>query len=248
MKVCLQARDLEGLGLLMRFRCATAQQMNAYVYSGQGIKQTYRRLAELESAGYLSRDRYPGLPAVYRATQAGAEATGLGLKAVRPIPPAQVAHALAVLNAAQALLRHGGAWLTEREIRSQASRRAGRLAGNGRVPDGVWVLGGQKIAVELQRSREPAKYIQAASRKLLLRYDAVLWLASTPVLAAKAAQAPAAPGLLARAGAGHQRVYVMLVSDLLHGAAPPLPLIGNPSYSAPFLSRNCEKEAKRERA
>ena len=133
-----------------RFGWLSAGQLLRDFWPVLSLRQKYRRLARLVEAGDLLCDFVVGVGRVYRASEAGLAAVGLDLQPARR-PGVGLYHALQVYDVARALTCGDlTKWTTERELRSAEVRRLGRLAFEGRCPDGV-LDGG--VAVELQRTQ-----------------------------------------------------------------------------------------------
>jgi DNA-binding HxlR family transcriptional regulator len=181
----LTDRDTAILTWIGRYGIVTATQVAKRFFTrdggGSGSRAAHNRLTRLESLGLLRRDvpfaRHPG---VFRLTTAGSELADAHIAPAGWVP-AEIAHALAVVDLMEMLAaEHGGATVrTEREIRADrgAAGRGRSFGGDGRIPDGELIMGsGKVVAVELdltpKRSPDVARIIRSYQRS---DYDAVWW-------------------------------------------------------------------------
>lgn len=136
---------------------------------GFGTKQaSYKRLKGLVDFGLLRHDRVLyGQAGVYRATERGIRYAGVDLYPAG-LDISRLNHSLEVVELSERLLREnpGACWLTERELRSRATRarlaeESERIEPNAegeRMPDGMLVReDGSHVAIELELSGKPSK-------------------------------------------------------------------------------------------
>jgi hypothetical protein len=108
------------------------------------------------------------------ATGRGARLAGTGFQTLRP-SVRSLSHIRAI-NEARLLLsaeHPDGAWICERELRRHWQRKKVR-----NISDGVFEIGGQSWAVEVELSRKPIEYLRANIREHASRYDVVLYFCS----------------------------------------------------------------------
>ena len=185
----LTERDLDILVWVARHGIVTVDQIAAKFFpTPHGKSAAFQRVRKLCDAHppLLQRTRtHYREPSVLRVTTQGAKLADTGLSPAR-IVPAEVHHALAIVDLAEELLAaHPGATLlTERERRAQRYRekRAGERKTTGRIPDAVLVLpprNGTKersIAIELDRSPRSRMDAETVIKAYIAeKYDEVLW-------------------------------------------------------------------------
>jgi len=130
-----------------------------------------RRITRLVQHGLLKRvERFRVTP-LYVPTPLGARRAGIGLKAPRKIDENDVYHDLAVVDVADHLTSNlpGSHWLSERQLRSLATRRARQFRSPlpGHYPDGVLVDATRRwIAIEVELSKKD----EVRYRKILRDY------------------------------------------------------------------------------
>lgn len=169
-RVEITDRDIAILTWVARHGIVTVEQITRKFFpTRQGKSAAFQRVRKLcdSRPALLQRDRtHYREPSVLRVTTHGARLTDVGLMPAR-IVPAEIHHALALVDLAEELLaEHPQAvLLTERERRAERYRdkRAGRRKTTGRIPDAVFLFeaggstssGSKKertVAVELDRS------------------------------------------------------------------------------------------------
>ena len=185
----LTDRDRDILVWVARHGIVTVDQITAKFFpTPHGKSAAFQRVRKLCDAhpALLQRDHtHYREPSVLRVTTQGARLAEVGLAPAR-IVPAEVHHALAIVDLAEELLAaHPGATLlTERERRAQRYRekRAGERKTTGRIPDVVLVLpsrNGTKersIAIELDRSPRSRMDAETVVKAYLAeRYDELWW-------------------------------------------------------------------------
>lgn len=160
-------RDIEILRWINRMRFATAKQVG--IRFGIGIWYTYKRLRKLDVEGYLVHVRpLRDAPGVWLCTEAGARMSGTGLWAPpRKINIATFRHDLGVIDLSIELEKRG-VWLSERELRRGGDYRK-------KVPDGVLLMEGRRIACELELTRKSVRSMDRnlAIYKRNIEYDEV---------------------------------------------------------------------------
>lgn len=187
-----QERDDELLRWIARHGIVTIEQATSKFFpSPQGRSACYQRVRKLCAAAppLLQRDRPYGHPFILRVTPAGARRADIGVGPAH-IVPAEVAHALAIVDLAETLLaellaEHPDTTLvTERERRGERYRekRAGQRRATGRIPDAVFLVpatAGKKaraIAVELDRTPKSRRDTEAVVKAYLAeRYTEIWW-------------------------------------------------------------------------
>jgi hypothetical protein len=181
----LTSRDLEMLAWIARHGVVTADQLATRFFgrdSGSvGYGAAYRRLRKLRGLGLLRSDRtFYQEPSVLRVTAHGAHLADAGVGPARLVL-AEVRHTLALVDLLEGLLAKypGSTATTERELRVErriALARGERRPLTGRMPDGVLVLKGKRIGLELdltsKRSNDLERIVAAYQSE---QYDAVWW-------------------------------------------------------------------------
>jgi hypothetical protein len=185
----LTERDCDIIIWVARHGIVTVDQIAAKFFpTPHGKSAAFQRVRKLCDAHppLLQRTRtHYREPSVLRVTTYGSRLADIGLAPAR-IVPAEVHHALAIVDLAEELLAsHPGATLlTERERRAQRYRekRSGQRKTTGRIPDAVLVLpskNGTKertIAVELDRSPRSRMDAETVIKAYIAeKYDQVLW-------------------------------------------------------------------------
>lgn len=164
--VLLTPRDYAGLALCARLGAIRADDLAGFLawHAGResigartasGIVSRWHRLGLVEARRYDA-----GQPRAWTATPLGARLVGWAGPVGFP-PLAEHRHALAVGALAVAYMRAGALWITERELRHEA----------GHTPDGVAEQGGQRVAVEVERTRKPVSRWAPILADLMARYD-----------------------------------------------------------------------------
>jgi len=179
----LTERDKEILRFISRFGYLCARHIIAVFPLSERV--AYRRLQRLVQDGYLHRKRIlADLPRVYSLTQRGVDASGIDFGRVRNVRLQTLEHDLTVADVGVALLRlyPGSSWVTERELRREAGQGFGSVGAREHVPDGVLLVDGSKIAVEVETSRKPRRRTERILRYYLRRSDyiAVWYFCRTP--------------------------------------------------------------------
>jgi hypothetical protein len=180
-------RDLHPLDIvvvrdLVRFGILTNDQIDRR-YGNPLI--TAQQLPLLVTGGFVEpwRQLIKGA-AVYSASASGARIARTGLKASRPTYD-HLRHDIAVVDLADYLLAHeiDAEWRTEREasrvLRTEIplTRRRGAPKGPGHRPDGLLLVGGKRLAIELEHS-DKGDYRYARICRwfaLNLRLDGLRW-------------------------------------------------------------------------
>lgn len=189
----LTERDEEILTWVARHGYVTVDQIaRKFFPTKQGTSAAYQRVRKLCDASppLLKRERtHYREPSVLRVTTAGGRLADVGIQPARVIP-AEVPHALAIVDLAEALLaEHPEATLlTERERRAERYRekRAGLRKATGRIPDAVLVFPpdaqrgerGKERAVAVELDRSPRSRMDAEDvikAYIAERYHAVWW-------------------------------------------------------------------------
>lgn len=166
----LTDRDVDILKWVARHGIVTTDQIaRKFFPTPQGKSACVQRVRKLCTAGppLLQRDyTHYREPSVLRVTIHGARLADTGLGPAR-IVPAEVHHALAIVDLAESLLAEhpAASLLTERERRGERYRdkAAGRLKATGRIADAVLVFPPgsrgreRRVAVELDRSPRSEK-------------------------------------------------------------------------------------------
>lgn len=189
-----QERDDEILKWVARHGIVTVDQMAAKFFATpQGRSACYQRVRKLCAAAppLLQRDlAFYRHPAIIRVTPAGARRADVGI-APAHIVPAEIPHALAIVDLAESLLadllkeNKETVLVTERERRAERYRekRAGKRKSTGRIPDVVFELPATKtkkarnIAVELDRTVKSRMDAEAVVRAYIAErsYSEVWW-------------------------------------------------------------------------
>jgi hypothetical protein len=153
-RAAITQRDMEMLRFATRHGVCTAEQLSRRFFSSDSA--CWRRLRALENLGLLQRHRtWWQAPRVVMTTPLGTQLANVDLPPARLNLP-ELEHSLALVDLSEDLLaaNPGAQWITERELRRDAIRRH-RLDGMAaravrvRTPDGVIVLEGKRLAVEL---------------------------------------------------------------------------------------------------
>lgn len=113
-------------------------------------KLAYRRCRKLIEQNYLQHEWiFYAEPGVYRVTQQGVLMSQDHLPALRKINVATYRHHLKVAKLSLRLsAQHGGAFITERDLRHQLGING--LNDKQHVPDGILVLKDERIAIEVE--------------------------------------------------------------------------------------------------
>ena len=185
----LTDRDRDILVWVARHGIVTVDQITAKFFpTPHGKSAAFQRVRKLCDANpaLLKRDHtHYREPSVLRVTPQGARLADVGLAPAR-IVPAEVHHALAIVDLAEELLAGspGATLLTERERRAQRYRekRAGQRKSTGRIPDAVLVFPAtsskkeRTVAVELDRSPRSRMDAETVIKAYIAeKYDEVLW-------------------------------------------------------------------------
>jgi hypothetical protein len=144
-------------------------------FLGIYVSDTAREVESLRLRGWVAVEELltGHLPWVI-ATGPGARLAGTGFKVLRP-SVRSLPHIRAI-NEARLLLNvehPEGRWICERELRRHWQRKKVR-----NIPDGVFEIGGERWAIEVELSRKPIEYLRANIREHASRYDAVLYFCS----------------------------------------------------------------------
>lgn len=177
----LQPRDLEIFAFVARHGVCTPGQLRRRFWPGAHVNGTYRRVEKLVQHGYLTTDRtwYHG-PLAIRVTRQGLRSAGLPFHPFR-LTWGRLPHQLAMVDLSEELVaRHQDAtWRTERELRLDWYADRARGIEHHRLPDGMIVLGGERIAVELELSEKRSRDYQALGdaylEELILGMHGVWW-------------------------------------------------------------------------
>lgn len=187
--VLLTARDQAIAAWVTRHGMVTPQQICGRFFRTMPV--TWRRLLKLERLGIIRRDLVRlRFPAVVRTTWRGARLAEVNLGPA-PLDVVNCRHHLAVVDLSEELLTvHAHAeWITERELRQERAdrHRQDPAAPRYRIPDGLMVLDGRRIAVELNRTPKRTRRLD----DLALAYasdagvDAVWWFLPSPEAVAR---------------------------------------------------------------
>lgn len=185
----LQPRDLDIFTFVARHGVCTPEQIRRCFWPGAHVNGTYRRVQKLAKHGFLTTDRtwYHG-PLAVRVTRLGLHTAGLSFFPFR-LTWARLRHQLAMVDLSEDLLvRHAGAaWYTERELRQEWFADRARGVEHRRLPDGLLLLDGQRIAVELELTSKRAPDYRglgdAYLEELILGLHGVWWFVATDRIA-----------------------------------------------------------------
>ncbi|MGD0833718.1 MAG: hypothetical protein ABSA40_04725 [Candidatus Dormibacteria bacterium] len=189
--VALTERDVEVLRYAVRHGMVSPGQIAARFFPN--VEAAGRRMRALQRARLLRTDRVlTGLPAVVRATAAGARRSGCDLPAAS-LDLARVRHSLALVDLSEELLaaHPGSAWTAERELRRdrmRAARAGERGERRRRVPDGMLRLGdGRRVAVELDLTPKRSARLDtlAGAYAVDREVDTVWWYLPSEVAASR---------------------------------------------------------------
>ncbi len=179
------AADIDVLRDLVRFGWMTTEQIGRRY--GLPFVPCTARLTRLRHNGLVVWNREFRISPLYLATYRGAKYAGLTLRAVRQVDENDVYHDLAAVDVADYLLDHepGSRWVSEREYKSRAFRRARRFGAQlpGRFPDGILVdRAGRCIAIEVELHKKDASRYRKILREYaaLFEFDAVRWYVAAP--------------------------------------------------------------------
>ncbi|MGO8687273.1 MAG: hypothetical protein ACLQT7_08880 [Candidatus Dormibacteria bacterium] len=199
--MALSARDRDVLGYAVRHGMVTADQLGARFFAS--TPSARRRLRTLGAAGLVISDRVLlTLPAVVRATPAGARLAGCDLPPAT-LDVARIRHNLALVDLSEELLaaHPGSAWTTERELRRdrmRAARAGDRWERQRRIPDGLLRLaGGRRIAIELDLTAKRSARLEllAGAYAVDRDVDAVWWYLPSEAAATRMQRLVAQRGL-----------------------------------------------------
>ena len=187
-------RDMDILQWIGRHGIVTPAQVATHFFGRpdgtMGTWAAYRRLRILEQLGLLQRDRtFWRESTVLRVTTAGARIADLQIRPARLVP-AEVRHALAVVDLVEFLIARTGKRtrvVTEREMRADRRRelrRDPRTIGTGRIPDAEFHLpSGGRVAVELDLTpKRSADYENILQSYITQDYEAVWWYVAPGVV------------------------------------------------------------------
>lgn len=169
----LRARDLE----VLRWVCEQCAARRDHVRALIGLSEAmaYESVARLCKAGLLRRQRYiVGEPEWLLPTRAGLNAWGGGGRVLTPTL-VQLAH-FAAINEVRLYVqrqRPDAQWVPERRLRRERSE-----AGKGQhshIPDGVVVVDGQRVAIEVELNHKGRKATEAVVQAHAREYDRTLY-------------------------------------------------------------------------
>lgn len=147
----LTERDLRILKWLNGHRMATVDQMTKAF--GMSKRMGYRRLSEMEKAGYLQHQRlFLEKPGVYFPTSSGVAVCGDDMPAISKLNLGTYEHDLQLVDLSLQLVdKTDGEWVSERRLRREKGLDGVGVPGH--VPDGLLRLSdGSIVAVELERT------------------------------------------------------------------------------------------------
>jgi len=185
----LTERDIDILIWVARHGIVTADQIaRRFFPTPQGRSACYQRVRKLCDAKppLLQRERtHFGEPSVLRVSPQGTKIADVGVAPAR-IVPAEIHHALAIVDLVEDLLESNptATLLTERERRAERYRekRAGVRKTTGRIPDAVFIVPATKtkkertVAIELDRTARSRMDAETVVKAYLSeRYDTVYW-------------------------------------------------------------------------
>lgn len=181
------ARDRAMLGWIGRHGIVTAEQVACRFFARPGgevgRKVAFRRLAKLETHGYLVRQTTSlwGARRIIRLTPAGVRAGQLQITPARVVEP-ELRHSLALVDLMDALSDEHptSRCRTERELRTERTRErvmGTRRAGRGRMPDGeLQLASGESVAIELDLTPKRSKDYEQIIRSYRQEpFDRVWW-------------------------------------------------------------------------
>lgn len=181
----LTPADVSVLRRTVRFGCAADYQTLRY-YSSPATAR--RRLAQMRRDGLLERREEALVGAIiYQPTQAGVRAARCGLHYAAP-RPGHLAHDVALADLADYLERTEphARWFTEREIPRLLLEAANGVKVprpfRNHTPDGILLLDGRRIAVELEHSLKSEGAYTDICRWFAqeVRIDAIRWYVDNP--------------------------------------------------------------------
>ena len=158
----LDSRDVVVVRDMLRFRALVTEHVARR--TGNSIDTAYQTLERLTRLGLVQKEpNWIRGTELWTATQRGARAVKSRRK-VRALWPGGLPHDLALVDLADQLLLEDprATWRTEREIVGERarSRRRGEPSGTGHQPDGMLIVRGRRIAIELElhKKTDPDAY------------------------------------------------------------------------------------------
>jgi hypothetical protein len=172
-RALLRRRDVELLGWLGEQYSARLDQLA--LLEGCGMRTTQRTVARLGDAGLVTRRR------ILVGEPAWVLPTGVGLRVCgSPFSPWQprlglLAHVAAVNDVRLHVQGRspGSEWVSERVLARE------RSAGE-HLPDGVLLLDGRRVAIEVELTVKSRRRVAAILHDLTGRFDAVVYFCSPP--------------------------------------------------------------------
>jgi hypothetical protein len=168
----LSDRDLRALAWMGEQYAARMDHLQALM--GTGMNNVRRIVARMRAAGFVRSERIlVDVPTWVTPTAAGLAACGLPYGLWTPIL-SQLTHVGAMNDVRLHIQaqRPEIEWISERQLRLEAGKRMSR---NKHVPDGVAILEGHSMAIEVELTIKPAHKVEAILDEFAGRFDATLY-------------------------------------------------------------------------
>ncbi|MCH9769724.1 MAG: replication-relaxation family protein [Gammaproteobacteria bacterium] len=169
MNIQLTVRDLALMQWINGVGFVTIRQIATW--ANVALPTAYARIAKLVAHGFLQHERvFHGAAGIYRVTLGGIQVSGSVLPPLRKIPLATYRHDLLVTSLSLMLLKkHAGKYIPERLLRH--GEGACRVGQTGHMPDGVLVLGQERIAIEVELSTKGKRRLEKIFSQYRKQFD-----------------------------------------------------------------------------